>query len=94
MKAGDINLIVQVTSQDIQQAILGDAFNTSLGIAIKRQVSDIQNTAAISLGNYNMNVGGFLYNLDAASIAFCNVEVAGLQVTLPYTAYLTLATII
>lgn len=93
-RAGDTRLVVQVTQDDITNHENNNPYRTSLGIAILRQVEETTGIAAISLGNYNMAVGGFQYNLDPASIAFCNTEVAGISVTIPYTATLTIATII
>lgn len=93
-QVGDNQLTIQVTAVDINASVVGDVYQTSLGKAVIRQVQGTNNFAAISLGSYSMNINGVLYNLDVQSIAFCNTEVAGIKVTIPYTAYLTVANLI
>lgn len=90
-QVGDQQLIVYVSAIDINASVVGDVYQTSLGKAVIRQVQGTNNFAAISLGSYNMNINGILYMLDVQSIAFCNTEVAGIKVTFPYTATLTVA---
>ncbi len=90
---GDTTFSVQVSAEDITSHQNSNPYRTSLGVSILRQVTGVTQ-AAISLGNYSMAIDAILYNLDPASIAFCNTEVAGVSVTIPYTATLTIATII
>ena len=92
---GDTTLTVIVTAEDIAEHQNNNPYKTSLGVAVLRQIEvGTSKIAIVSLGTYSINIGGIIYNMDPLSIAFCNTEVAGVSVTIPYTATLTIATII